>query len=272
MSLDLDRFFRGIWLANGALLLIMLLGGLGLGVYGLLSGLWGREERGVQAISTGAPPAEAVRPRAVRYGEPQRLLNSRWMLVQVHYGTDYAKSSGRSMTLASGAYERRYDVGGPLVNVMFLPPDSGPGRLLLDRPAYIRDLEFPAERPRYANEQIDSVPWIAYAVAFEDTDHSGRLDHEDAVELYLSDLDGGNFRRVLPAGLRVSSTQVLPNQQLLVSALDARGADGELEDQLPQRAFRFNPETNELTSDAAIDSLATSAGRILGRPGGSGRR
>jgi hypothetical protein len=123
---------------------------------------------------------------------------------------------------------------------MFLPPDGGRGHLLLDRPAHIQRMDFPGERPRFSDEHVDSV--------------------------YISDLDGGNFRRVLPAGLRASSTQVLPDRQLLVLALDGRGAEGKPEEQLSQRAFRFNPRTSELIGDVALDSLASTAGRILGRP------
>ena len=88
----------------------------------------------------------------------------------------------------------------------------------------------------------------------------------DAAELYISSLDGGNLRRVLPPGLRVRSTQVLPGLQLLVTALDARGGERKPEEQLPQRAFRFNPRTGGLTADLVLDSLAATAGRILGRP------
>jgi hypothetical protein len=69
-----------------------------------------------------------------------------------------------------------------------------------------------------------------YEIAFEDSDRSGRLDHADAAELYISDLDGGNLRRVLPAGFRVRSTQVLPDLQLLVTGLDARNSERKPED------------------------------------------
>lgn len=264
MPLDTERLFRRIWLTNGILLLALLVGGLGLATYGILNHFWDGDENGVRPAPGGARATD-LRPRAIRYDEPERILNSAWTLVQVHYGSDYGASLGGSAGLASG-YERRAGGEGALVNVMFLPPDGGPGHLLLDRPAHIQSMDFPRERPRFSHEHVDSVPWITYAIAFEDTDRSGRLDYQDAAELYISDLDGGNFRRVLPAGLRASSTQVLPDRQILVLALDGRGAEGKPEDQLPQRAFRFNPRTGELIGDAVLDSLASTAGRILGRP------
>jgi hypothetical protein len=265
MPLDTARLFRRIWLTNGILLLALLVGGLGLGAYGVLNQLWGSDENGVRPAPGGAQHTD-LRPRAIRYDEPERILNSPWTLVQVHYGSNFGASLGGSAGLASVAYDRSLGTGGALVNVMFLPPDGGPGHLLLDRPAHIQSMDFPREHRRFSEEHVDSVPWITYAIAFEDTDQSGRLDHQDAAELYISDLDGGAFRRVLPTGLRVSSTQVLPDRQILVLALDGRGSEHKPDDQLSQRAFRYNPRTGELTTDTVLDSLALTAGRILGRP------
>ncbi len=266
MALDSDRLFRRIWFANGILLLVLVVGALGLTGYALLNGLWGKGEHGVRPTAIGSHPPADLRPRAVRYDDPEPVLNSRWMLVQVRYGADYGEPSSKGLGLGSVAYERGYRTGGPLVNVLFLPVDGGTGRLLLNRPGYIRGIEFSQARPRYPAERIDSVPWITYEIAFKDTDRSGRLDEDDAAELYISDLDGGNLRRVLPPGLRVRSTHLLPGLQLLVTALDARGGERRAEDQLPQRAVRFNPRTGGLTADLVLDSLAATAGHILGRP------
>jgi hypothetical protein len=266
MPLSTDRFFRRVWLANGVLGFVLLLGLIGMLGYSLLEGLWSTDERGVRPSAKRSPSSNEVRPRAIRYDQPVGLVNSDWMLVQVHYGVGYGEPSDFSLGPHMSTAYRDYRSGGPVVNVIFLPPDGGPGRLLLNRPAYIRELDFPEEPRRYPDQRVDSVPWITYAIAFEDTDRSGRLDRDDVAELYISDLDGGRFRRVLPPGLRHRSTRLLPGRKLLVTALDARG-DGSKpeEDQLPQRAFRFNPRTGELVSDAVLDSLAGTAGRILGR-------
>lgn len=264
MSLDSDRLFRRIWLANGILLFIVLLAGAGMTGIAALRGLWDTEN-GVRPASGHPPPAADLRPRAVRYDAPERILGSRWMLALVRYGTDYGERSSNGLGLGSAVSERSYGREGPLVNVMFLPADAGPGRLLLDRAGYIQNLDFPRARRHRGEEPIDSVPWITYAIAFEDTDRSGRLDADDAAELYISDLDGARFRRVLPSDLRVRATQVLPDQRLLIMALDARGGERKPEDQLPQRAFRFNPRTDQLVADVVLDSLAASAGRTLGR-------
>ena len=262
MALNNDGLFRRIWLVNGILLLLLFIGTLVLGGLALLPdpNSWG-----VQATGKSEVAADSVRPRAIRYDKPATILNSQLTLVRVRYGTDYGEMSNGSSRLGSSGYERAYNPG-PTVNLLFLPREGGPGRLLLDRPAYIQDLEFPGEGRRDPEDRLrDSVPWITYAIAFEDTDQSGRMDYNDAAELYTSDLDGGNFRRVLQPGFHVLSTEVLPGRELLVLALDGRGAKAKARDQLTQRAFRFNPRTNVLGSVAVLDSLAAKAGHILGR-------
>src|SRR2546430_9828368 len=51
------------------------------------------------------------------------------------------------------------------------------------------------------SSDLDSLQtWITYDIAFEDTDGDGGLDEDDAASLYVSDLHGGSFRRVLPEG------------------------------------------------------------------------
>ena len=264
MTWSSDQLFRRVWFINGILLLVLSVGLLVAAGYGILSDLWRGDAGGVQTTAKGTPPPSDARPRALRYGAPEGIVNTGWTLVQVRYGKDYGEP--KSGAFGSNAYESRGYNGseGPLVNVAFLPPGGGPGRLLLDRPAYIRYLEFP-ERTR-SSEPVDSVPWITYAIALDDTDQNGRMDSDDRAELYISDLDGANFRRVLPAGLELRSTEILPDRRLFVTVLDRGKDDSKPEDQLPQQAFRYNPRTGELTSDGVLDSLVASASRILGRP------
>jgi hypothetical protein len=261
MALNNDQLFRRIWLINGILFLLLFIGTLVLGGLALLPD---RNSWGVQATRKSEVAADSVRPRDIRYDKPAAVLNSQSTLVRVRYGTDYGEMSNGSSGLGSSHYERAYNPG-PTVNVIFLPREGGPGRLLLDRPAYIQNLEFPGDRRDPEDRLKDSVPWITYAIAFEDTDQSGRMDYNDAAELYISDLDGGNLRRVLQPGFHVLSTEVLPGRELLVLALDGRGVKAKARDQLTQRAFRFNPRTNVLGPVPVLDSLAAKAGHILGR-------
>jgi hypothetical protein len=261
MIMDSDRLFKRIWLVNGILFLLFLIGVVGIAIMDFADD----DDSGVQAAEKHEALPADLRPRAVRYDKPEKILNSPASLVQVRYGKDFGDRPNVSLSVGMSHYARSYGVHGPVVNVMFLAGGGGPGRLILDRAAYIKELTFPPEHRRYDSERVDTVPWITYAIAFADTDRNGRLDDGDAAELYLSDLDGGHFRRVLAPGLQVLATKVLPEQQLLVLALE-QGSQGKDPDQLRQRAFRFNPRTNQVTADVVLDSLAANAGRILGRP------
>ena len=144
MPLNTDRLFRRIWLANGIVLLLLMIGALVLVGFSFFEG---RGPPGIRPTANGKVPAADVRPRAIRYDQPEPIRNSRSALVRVRYGTDYSERSSASIGLSSQHYERAYNPG-LIVNVIFLPRDGGPGRLLLERAAFIQDLDFPREGRR----------------------------------------------------------------------------------------------------------------------------
>src|SRR5205823_14399270 len=80
-------------------------------------------------------------------------------------------------------------------------------------PALIRSVNF----PRSKDDSLQA--WITYEIAFEDTDGDGGLDEDDAVSLYVSDLHGGSFRRVLPEGWSILAHEPLDGRRIVVLAL-----------------------------------------------------
>jgi hypothetical protein len=240
---DMDRWRKRLWSVNGVVLLLLVVLGIGAILVAWLSGL---STGGNAVIPPDTGAAASAQPPAVRFSAPRRILGTSTRLVVVRYG------KGR---------QRGYDEGGgPVVNLLFLD-GAQPGRVLLDRPAYVRNFNYP-------EGSADSLQhWIEYYIAFEDTDRDGQLDSDDERDLYVSDVDGTNLRRVLPAGLRVlEATPVGDGRRLFVSALevpqDWRGSD----DELPQRAFLYEVRGSVLTPYATLDSLAQRAARILARP------
>ena len=141
------------------------------------------------------------------------------------------------------------------MNVMFV--DAGGARLLLDRPACIRELSYPK-----AEESGDAVEWISYVIALEDTDGSGSLDPRDAMALYVSDLDGRNLRAVLGPPLRYRTHAAFGPGRILVHALEGAGKD---EERMRQRAFIYDVRDARLSPYTAMDSAAEQAGRLLRR-------
>src|SRR2546422_2900601 len=146
------------------------------------------------------------------------------------------------------------------VNAIFLEPGGGPGHLLLDRPALIRSVNF----PRSKDDSLQA--WITYEIAFEDTDGDGGLDENDAASLYVSDLHGGSFRRVLPEGWSILAHEPLDGRRIVVLALrSAERGDRRSLEEPPERAFFYDVQTGRAEPYAALDSLTARAARIVGR-------
>ncbi|HEV8303664.1 MAG TPA: hypothetical protein VGQ25_01770 [Gemmatimonadales bacterium] len=252
---DLDRWLKRLWAVNGVLLLALLVLGTGTLVIGWASGLFARDQAVVAPDST---PHGAATPRAVRFSSPRRIWGTTTRLVIVYYGKRPQTGPGLgSMELSSYSGED----AGPTVNLLFLGPDGAPGRVLFDRPAYVARFDYPETKS-------DSLePWITYRVALEDTNGDGRLDSDDHAALWVSDVDGTNLRRVLPAGMRLLNAAAAGDgRHLVVTALEVpagwRGSD----DELRQRAFLYDVRAGTTVPYPALDSLVQRAARIVGQP------
>jgi hypothetical protein len=178
---------------------------------------------------------------------PDSIRGTATRIIRVH---DDDAPRGRSSYASSG-----YGDAESAVNVMFVDADGV--RLLLDRPAFIRELSYPGAR-----ENDAAVEWISYVIAFDDTDRSDSLDPRDAMALYVSDLDGRNLRPVLGPPLRYRTHAAFGPGRILVHALEGTGKD---EERMRQRAFIYDVRMSRLSPYAAMDSAAAQAGRILRR-------
>lgn len=247
MKRSLDRALKLTWLGIGALLLLFLLGG----VVMVVSQAIGNAGAGSEAerIAGAAAPAREP-PAAVRYGMPDSIMGTMTRIVRVHEGDARRDRSGYASS-GYGASENE-------VNVMFVDA-NGAVRLLLDRPAYIRDVSYPR-----AAENHPPRAWISYVLALEDTDRSGGPDPRDDVALYVTDLEGRNLRPVLRPPLRYQEHQALDASRILVHALEpAAGVNDEA--RMRQRALIYDVRTGQLAPYAAMDAAAERAGQILRR-------
>ena len=257
---DMDRWLKRLWMVNGVLLLGLLVLGTGALLVSWLSGALGTKNAVIAPDTTRSGP---VKPRAVRFSAPRDIWGTKTRLVVVGYGKSQqgAGLSGSNMSMREFySYDGSSDASGPRVNVIFIT-GTETGRVLLDKPAYIGWLDFP-------NDKSDSLKrWITYHVAFDDTNKDGRLDSDDRQELYVSDVEGLNLRRVLPPGMRLLDDDPLGDgRHLIVTALqvpeDWRGS----EDELRERAFLYDVQTGATAPYTGLDSLVQRAARVLGRP------
>jgi hypothetical protein len=255
MKLSLDRTFRVIWLVVGGLVLVFLL------VAGVLVAVqWignaGAADDAVRVASEAQPARDE--PRAVRYLTPQRMRGTDTRIVLMSYGVAH-EPSGTSY----GVYDTRAGDGTPWVNAVFLDADGA--RLLLDRPAYIRDVRYPVLEGRGYPEGDSLQAWITYVMAVDDTDRNGRLDHRDREGLYVSDVEGRGLRPVLRPPLIYTSHQAMEGGWMLIYALEPPAGQQVELDRMRQRAFVYDVASGRLSPYAALDSAAARAGQILGR-------
>jgi hypothetical protein len=249
MPLPLDRSLKLLWLAIGVILLLFLAGA-GVMILSEVIGNAGAGREAARVANEGGPPAVPP-PAAVRYGMPLPIRGTGTRIVMVDHGRGYVGSSGDS-------YSSRGRSGSE-ANVMFV--DAQGVRLLLDRPAYIRDVSYPLPT------ETGEVPreWISYVMALDDSNGDRRVDGRDASALYVTDLQGRNLRPVLRPPLRYQSHDAFGPGRILVYALEAPRGPTVPEERMRQRAFIYDVGAGQLTPYAAMDSAADQAGRILAR-------
>ena len=251
MKLSLDRTFRVVWLVVGGLLLLFLLVG---GV--LIAAQWignaGAAEDAERVAGTAQPPRDES--RVVRYELPVAIRGTSTRMVLVLPGEE----SGRSR---SDYYDGRG--GGSWVNVIFLD-DSG-ARPLLDRPAYIRDVDHPEQQGRNAAPSDSLQTWITYVMALDDSNRNDEMDSQDAQGLYVSDVEGRNLRPVLRPPLRYVGYQPMAGGRMLVYALEPPAGQQVDEKRMPQRAFIYDVASGRLSPYTALDSAVARAVQVVGR-------
>jgi hypothetical protein len=250
MTVDSDRRFRRLWLINGVLFLVVLVGAVGAIIYGIVTDRLSDspEVRAEPRVGDdGQPPAG----RAVRYSVPSRIQGSAVQLVEVQHG----RAEEARVTMSGAGLYGGYGEG-PSVNIIFLDPGATAGRLLLDRPAFIDVVAYPRTKD-------DSLRrFISYEIVFDDTNRDGTLDREDAAAVYVTDLEGRGLTRASPDGIDVSAQSLMPDGNLMIVGTPVP-PKGETADRMPMRAFVFDVARRTTTPLAALDSLASRAGTIL---------
>ncbi len=277
MEASTDRLLKRVWLINGLLLLVLAALGLGAMLFALGSELWPDAETAVRAPGRGQP-ADATVPRAIRYGAPEPIRGTAARLVTVHHGEadqpmeGYFDSSGGYATTTP---QHHYGPEGPLVNVIFLVPGAEQGRLLLDRPAYIKDLNYPSPArggagaaPAVPDPQPDPPQtWISYEIVDRATNGDGRLNREDRAGLFVSALDGSGLRRIVPEPFWIlTHSPTGDGRGIVVLALEPpKGKASVPREQMRQRAFIYDLASGTLRPYAALESAASRAARVVGR-------
>lgn len=247
MTTRLDRVLRWVWLIIGVLLLIVIVSSL---VFVASEAIGGRGGGSSAPDSTSASvdADSGTAESPLRYDPPEAIHGSAARIVMIRRGSGYTYRSTASPAPASGE--------APAVNVAFLEGEGA--RLLLSQPAYIRRVAFPGS-PHVAAG--DTLRWIVYEMALEDSNGNGRMDESDQRSLYVTDLQGRGLRRVLPAGYELRDWAPQPGGSLIVTGVQLAKDAGAM----AQRAFVVDA-AGAVRPHAALDSVIDAAARIGTKP------
>lgn len=158
---------------------------------------------------------------------------------------------GRSRTtpiksiLISAFYNNSFNMEG-VVNFLFLNKNTNEYHYLLKEKGYISKIDF-QEYSVSSNEPIFKQNFILYSIALKDTDRDGRISNSDDSHLYVSNLFGENFYKILPDS--VNYKYVLKNpvtNELIIFAEVIPNDSSILKSDWRQVVFSYSINKNEL--------------------------
>jgi hypothetical protein len=255
----MDRSLKWLGLINGIVLLVVLLVAGGLMAAAALSELLYDSGDPVRVPDESG---QAGTPRAVRMSTPKAIRGTTSRLIEISHGRGELESSPAlyDVTIPS-SYEVSYT--GPIVNVAFIDAEQSAGRLLLDVPAVVLEVDYPQPNDTMHVQRR----WIAYRIITEDTNRNGELEDEDRPGLYVSGLDGRGFKRILASEMWPETVMpVGDGSQMLIHALQgSTRTEKASQDRLPQRVLVYDQRTDKVEPVALLDSLSRRAGSIVSR-------
>jgi len=137
---------------------------------------------------------DSVALQGLKYYTPRSLYNSKNTYLPISLLTyNEEKEINKLASVAN-------DIGDGLlkfVNVIFLDENYQVITSLLDKKASVLQIEPQRKNYKYENQEVDkTVRYIAYLIAFEDSNKDGKLNAADNHDLYISDLNGKSLKRI----------------------------------------------------------------------------
>ena len=198
-----NRFVKLIILVNGILLFFVLV----FALVNITKEMFSNKNNYNEGLYVGEKIKKAkekkVALQGLRYYTPSSLYNSKNSYLPISLLTyeeqKYIYEAASSANDFSSSLLK-------YVNVIFLDKNYQLIGSLLDKKASILEIE-PQRDSNYSNKKVDeTVKYIAYLIAFEDSNKDGKLNSGDNHDLYLSNLEGKNLQKITN-GLNISSYQ-----------------------------------------------------------------
>lgn len=161
--------------------------------------------------------AEGLILQGLAYDQPRPILYSDYYLLPVSVKTYENPKQTRGeygfLKIPSSAYIEEH---ANVINIVFLNKQMEAQSALLDRKGFIGSMQYPSLVNPYSVEATDTLQRnITYLIAFEDSNEDGVINEGDDHDLYISDLNGGNLKKVT-SNVEVTDYRFLNRNQILI--------------------------------------------------------
>lgn len=137
-------------------------------------------------------------PQGLLYESPNEIPNSDYKMLPLSVLTYQQEKDLKDMAARSGDISLSM---ANYVNILFLDKNYKVEHQLLDSLASVSDMELPYP---YGNKQDSTIQNILYMIGFQDTNEDNLLNSQDDSDLYISDLNGRNLKKIT-SGFNVKS-------------------------------------------------------------------
>ncbi len=155
-----------------------------------------------QAKATGEPQQQ---PNII-YGDLVIKEQLDYLMIPVNLAVQNQKQD-KSLEF-SRSYERNYS---KLHNIIFYHKQDGESHLLLNRKAIINSFDLLEVK---TTGKVPIRVWL-YQILDEDTNKDQKVNNEDAIIGYISDLSGKNLQQITPNNTKIINWVVVPSQNAI---------------------------------------------------------
>ena len=253
-----NKFIKFLIILNGVMLPILV----GFGIYQISKEFFPNRNNFPDGIILGEELQEAkkdsVSLQGLKYYNPRELYNSKNKYLPISLLTyDEEKRINKMASVAN-------DIGDGLlkfVNIIFLDENYQVITSLLNRKASILQIE--PQRKSYSlksNEVDKTVNYIAYLIAFEDSNKDGKLNSADDHDLYMSNLSGKNLKKITN-NINLDRFEFMnSNSQIFIKYTDRKDIR---EEHKKQRFAIYNIESSKLLNMSSIDKELSNLEKII---------
>ncbi|MDZ8029006.1 MAG: hypothetical protein RMX97_30575 [Nostoc sp. DedQUE11] len=154
-----------------------------------------------QAKATDKPKSESN----IIYGDLVIKEQSDYLMIPVNF-PDQDREKEKNLSLS-----RSYERSNNLYNIIFYNKQDGEAHLLLNKKAVINSFEL--LEVKAANKPITRV-WL-YKIIDQDTNVDKKINADDAIVGYISDLSGKNLQQITPNNTQIINWVVVPSQNAI---------------------------------------------------------